>query len=143
MLKLLFLDDQQARNLQVQLRTRIATPEIHTGSRHGAIPVKDVAPLLFCYFRRIRDNKMCKSCRLVCRDWARFCPLGSPERCDWKVEDGSVPQFWIGEEWQILPNKLWAWMFQGLADEWWVDYHRQWYPKVSLLEYNHFQNSVC
>ena len=84
---------------------------------------------------------LARTCRLVCRAWARQLPLGDSRLT---VTDGVA---WYGTdgEWQVLPRTCWAWTFQRI--EWWVERSEQdhvrgryrdmcgaWYPKASISE---------
>ena len=85
------------------------------------------------------DRELARTCRLVCRDWARRLPIGDPKLT---VTNGVVWQ--CAEEWQVLPKEYWAWVFQKI--EWWVERQqldstfwiprpecRAWYPKVCFI----------
>ena len=91
------------------------------------------------------ERALARTCRLVCRDWARELPLGDPQL---KVAEGAV---WYRFEggWQHLPKIYWAWKRQEL--EWWMEPRQQdrpswvyqrkdramcetWYPRVSVIE---------
>lgn len=90
-----------------------------------------IASRLLEIFRDSGDSRMGRTCRLVCRDWARQCPVEQ----DWRVEDGVV-WHWIETVWQVLPTRLWAWTLGPFSDEWWVERrcHQQWFPKVIAFD---------
>ena len=86
------------------------------------------------------DRELVRTCRLVCRDWAKRAPLGDPNLA---VTNGVV---WhrLEDEWQALPKRHWTWVFQRI--EWWVERRQQdnhgwkrrdeckaWYPKVGVI----------
>lgn len=98
-----------------------------------------VATRLFEYIRRSEHKKLCRTCRLVCRDWAGQFPLGFSEPWNLRVEDGAA-WYRFDAEWIHLPNGRWAWSFQDFSNEWWVEgwsepgKHCQWYLKVTAAK---------
>ena len=71
-----------------------------------------------------------RTCRLVCRDWAKQLPFGDPKL---RVANGVVWHY-VGDVWQILPRSHRAWVLRDV--EWWMEPSQQckvWYPKVSVI----------
>ncbi len=100
---------------------------------HQPVPsaTTTIAPRLSQILRSSGDSKLCRTCRLVCRDWANALPLGDPERCDLWLEDGVV-WYRIEEEWRHLPREYWAWTIR--EKEWWVERDQdRWQLKVDQL----------
>lgn len=93
--------------------------------------VSDISTLivreLSHHLRQTGDRILCKTCRLVSKDWARSFPHGDSEIWNWRVEDGVVYRE-CGNKWRLIPNRLWAWRRQDGPDEWWVD--RRWCPML-------------
>ena len=83
---------------------------------------------------------LARTCRLVCRDWAKQLPLGDPKL---RIMNGAV---WYSVEGvlRVLLKRHWAWEFREI--EWWIEQRHQdgvdwsprddrklWYPKVSVI----------
>ena len=82
------------------------------------------------------NRHLARICRLVCRDWTKWIPLGDPKL---RIANGAV---WhcVEDVWRVLQKRHWAWEFREI--EWWVEPRHQdswiwrddckaWYPKVS------------
>lgn len=107
-----------------------------SSNKHQLVPsaTSIIAPRLFKILSDFSDSDLCRTCRLVCRDWARECPAREPKDCNWKVEDGVV-WHWIETTWRVLPTRLWVWTLGPFSDKWWVEQgcHPQWFPKVIIV----------
>ncbi len=127
--KLLLFDFWEYKNNPVGfLNSRISTSVIDC--RPGPSLTSLVAPRLFEIYRNSGDSRMGRTCRLVCREWARECPLRDPMDCDWRFDNGVVRR-WVGTEWQVLPTKFWVWKLVERA------FYRGWCPKVITVRLLH------
>ena len=129
-----------------------ATQDMPSGRDIAAIRVIHIVRSTGSYFHSLdsgsiepldlyESRQLARTCRLVCRDWARQLPLGDPKLT---VVHGIV-WYCAEDEWQALPKRYWAWVFQEI--EWWMeprepDYvylrrrlvYKAWYPKVSIVK---------
>ena len=59
-----------------------------------------------------------RTCRLVCRDWARRYPFRNREQFR-LMHCGGVALYWSEGNWRVLPNAYWAWAFEKV--DWWAE----------------------
>ena len=95
--------------------------------------------------RDMNDRKFYRTCRLVCRGWARQFPVTDPERGKLWLREG-VMWYSVEGDWRVLPSTYWAWTFRDM--EWWAEQccpilpccrkmgcdGKGWYPKVRNVD---------
>ena len=112
----------------------------------------------FQFLSKSGDGRLLRTCRLVCRDWARLCPpvtfsdltrvrssQCALELCDFEIE-GALADCWVVMLAPYLPKSMWAWVFQRASNgEHWtkkveyfvVDSHARLIRPLALTVYDH------
>lgn len=113
-----------------RLQTR-SRQESRSTDRPSLAATTIIAPRLSEYFREAGDSESCRTCRLVCQDWARQSPLTYSAFRAFKIDDDGAVLHHIENNWERLPTELWAWTIVSNFSDWWVDRSRcKWIPKV-------------